>query len=842
MTRIGAAVFACPACNKSFDRRDHLRRHMDSHQNERIWKCSLCQKAYNRRDILTRHYAIHHGTQDAPSRQNTPGKKKRARTNRACESCAASKLKCDDNRPCVRCTQAGRECVDKQADNVMFSTAEATACNAEIQISPTMLGAVEYNDEQSQPQDLGSAEIASSDMMNEWQVPGRESWGYPAYFEQILGPLDSAFSFPDIPTEISAYMQGFATDGSADSPNLLDFTLDLASAVDNDIVAPSNNGNDPELAPIDKMIGSQAEEKERHPWQWVPTSNQKTFMNQSHIAIDGDIVDEAASSPNTAKRRLAANSQVSRAVRDNLLQFISRVTKTEVSISAFPDPNFLEVLVNAGIARRGNREIWIHPGTLSYNSMRLELLTGLTVAGCVEAENHVVRDLQYLQAYMLWVDTGMTCGYPRKMEIAEGRFPQLCTALRRSGAFDRKNYQPIQPTINDDEETLNRKWYKWAEQESFKRLAYYVLELDMQVAMVFNRNPTVSYSEFTAPLPHASEEWFASSAVEWRQAYLERDHGDGQDELSLRDLLLQPTLLNSLPSCLDFSKAISLLLHGLAGQVYEYKKQNIFAGSSQSRRSVTLQLAIRTQQQDLYQTLSGIRNCISFRAPEVTLLLEFLALSLFADLEEIQRFVGKDGVTEARRVYSSLIDWFHSIESRNAVWHAGQVIQAARDIDHFQFRGYETIMIYHATLVLWVYGALSCANIKHSSSGCPPGQRGAFDSLPLSGSPARAKLASHKDIYLDGSMNEDVHRFLEIGDGFPGLKSWNSGPSPQESPSNQQFAFCDLRHSNMVMGIGRKVLERNYPYTPNNQRPLPPLVQRLCNIMNELGELPRIEI
>lgn len=44
-----------------------------------------------------------------------------------------------------------------------------------------------------------------------------------------------------------------------------------------------------------------------------------------------------------------------------------------------------------------------------------------------ESDNSVLRDLQYLQAYMLWVDIGVTCGIKRKMEIAESRFQPLCT-------------------------------------------------------------------------------------------------------------------------------------------------------------------------------------------------------------------------------------------------------------------------------------------------------------------------------------------------------------------------------------------------------------------------------
>lgn len=45
----------------------------------------------------------------------------------------------------------------------------------------------------------------------------------------------------------------------------------------------------------------------------------------------------------------------------------------------------------------------------------------------MEEDNSVMRDLQYLQASMLWLDLGISCGYTRKMQIAEGYLQPLCT-------------------------------------------------------------------------------------------------------------------------------------------------------------------------------------------------------------------------------------------------------------------------------------------------------------------------------------------------------------------------------------------------------------------------------
>ncbi|KAK8207429.1 hypothetical protein IWZ01DRAFT_509914 [Phyllosticta capitalensis] len=41
----------CPHCNRSYERADHLSRHVTSHQNSRIFKCSECSKGFNRRCV-----------------------------------------------------------------------------------------------------------------------------------------------------------------------------------------------------------------------------------------------------------------------------------------------------------------------------------------------------------------------------------------------------------------------------------------------------------------------------------------------------------------------------------------------------------------------------------------------------------------------------------------------------------------------------------------------------------------------------------------------------------------------------------------------------------------------
>lgn len=43
------AVYSCQLCQRTYERQDHLNRHLDSHRNERTFRCSECPRGFNRR-------------------------------------------------------------------------------------------------------------------------------------------------------------------------------------------------------------------------------------------------------------------------------------------------------------------------------------------------------------------------------------------------------------------------------------------------------------------------------------------------------------------------------------------------------------------------------------------------------------------------------------------------------------------------------------------------------------------------------------------------------------------------------------------------------------------------
>lgn len=189
---------------------------------------------------------------------------------------------------------------------------------------------------------------------------------------------------------------------------------------------------------------------------------------------------------------------------------------------------------------------------------------------------------------------------------------------------------------------------------------------------------------------------------------------------------------------------------------------------------------------------------------------EFAMMYLHIDIDAIQRFVGKMGEREARRAYPGLREWSRTKEARAAIWHAGQVLRAARTVIAWQFRGFDSLSIYHASLVLWVYGLLQC------------GERKMEVHTPMSDTDTTPNVA------LDGRENQLTKAFLSRGIGRPGLTICQYRDS---------HAFCELSRPRSVMAVARQVFEGNCPL-PLPGDDLPPMIQNLCSLIEDLGNLP----
>lgn len=109
-------LFECavPGCKKAFRRKEHLTRHLKSHDTEPQYACHICGRRYARSDVLKRHVEFH------------PQYYKPKRSFVACIRCRESKTKCDEETPCKPCHRRALPCV--RANNSEANVnAESTA-------------------------------------------------------------------------------------------------------------------------------------------------------------------------------------------------------------------------------------------------------------------------------------------------------------------------------------------------------------------------------------------------------------------------------------------------------------------------------------------------------------------------------------------------------------------------------------------------------------------------------------------------------------------------------------------------------------------------------------------
>lgn len=115
--------------------------------------------------------------------------------------------------------------------------------------------------------------------------------------------------------------------------------------------------------------------------------------------------------------------------------------------------------------------------------------------------------------------------------------------------------------------------------------------------MVKHRNPVMSFSELTVPLPASRLLWLAPSAQAWKSQYLALSPQPIQHTLSLKTMLADDATVRQLPSSIDQSVALFAYAHGLAAQIWDHAKQDTL--SSDANDAVS-QLWLQSRHQKLY--------------------------------------------------------------------------------------------------------------------------------------------------------------------------------------------------------------------------------------------------
>jgi hypothetical protein len=390
---------------------------------------------------------------------------------------------------------------------------------------------------------------------------------------------------------------------------------------------------------------------------------------------------------------------------------------------------------------------------------------------------------------------------------------------RRRGWFRRSAYEAIVPYSTDVGKVLEDKWHAWAKQEMRKRLVFYLFEYDTRQSITLFTNPLISYAELGLPLPEAGSLWMAATAEKWKQTYMSLDHNK-QREPSLTDLLQDVELLGEGHDMFDETTASQALLSAAWRLIWEYRQMcSISRGHASSWSNSNLLLSSRLTE------LTKLLDCVKMSSHAnvaMTLSLELLLMHLHISLEEMHLFAGAEGHTEARRVFPLLQEWAKSSSARQGVYHAAQIVAAARKIPTGCLRDFHAVVLYQvrirqctyhlrikltpsqAGLALWSYGVISNVALTES----------ALDSI---GNARRGENIA----MLEETDSNGAQRFINLNKGQAAIKKTVGDPSG---------SHVLLSDPGTVMGVLMDVFRMN----GRPSRSAPPLVENLLELMEGL--------
>ena len=847
--------FRCPFpnCHRTYERQDHLSRHVKSlHENERAHKCADCGKGFNRADLLNRHRAAHS--------KNGITETLRRRTGKACQSCIRAKTKCDEERPCKRCKTRQTPCVptetrtrschgvEWQDSSPASASRDDDAARAIVSLSTADLG------------DFTFSSNAPDDYLNDGMT--MTDLDFPDFFEQII---------------MSNVTYNSTHDALIPPPNVSNFTQDVDlgpldfdfSFLSSGLTRPSTaqgmhrgdlSANDADSTPqSDVQLRSEAFKKSPWSWNhWIPDRTHNTFSEQTEINIEHQRVSEDDQLTPGNERRLRCDLE--NEARDRMIRVVTHTADTRLAIPSFPSLELLEDLIDVFLMEENSKiDSFIHTASFNAKHIRTELLLAMVAKGATyialapvwkmglviqevvriavaqvfETDNSTTRELQPLQAYLLWLNIGIWCGFRRKTEIASSFLQPAITMLTWSNAFSKFRYKDVIPTADDDDDTVTAKWAAWIEQESFKRLVMHAFIHDSQVAIAHIKNPLVSPAQMLLPLPASRRLWLAQNAHSWRNLHLEEGSSRETALPSVMTLVSNIRILDELERVADKALCLLIASHSMAYEVFHFRQQALLLADVQVQGRKDRWLTHASRQKDLYEDLSALATYCELQtepASEALFTLEYLMMLLHVSLENIQLFSGKSGEDEARKVYPHVRAWTEETNSRTTIWHAGQVLRIARSFERTRLRDFYAIAVYHSTLTLWVYGMVKSNTARKSGLQTPVGGRQSYGFTN-----DNHGHTSSQQVFLDGEEDKTVRAFRQLGHGKPCLRSSIDSSLRLDDHWEELLSnACPLSDSRAVMSLGASILRYNYPRSQNG---LPPLVENLANLMTDLSKL-----
>lgn len=569
-------------------------------------------------------------------------------------------------------------------------------------------------------------------------------------------------------------------------------------------------------------------------WLWTPRQGENSKAEHANLSLPVEelVSREKAGLPSPPFPKLGQTA------RDQVLAMVLDTCDSAMTpsvVSSFPSVELLTTLIHRwSVYHTAQVDSWFHLARFDPNTEPPEILIGIAAAGAAlsksprirmlgyafqealravnsqkfEVDNRNIRRLKPYQSLVFMLDLGLWSGDRRKVEIAEGFAQNLVTMVRRGGYLARVEDSHTLSLPSDDIASIERKWVSWIEMESLRRMTTHLLIRDCQTSASLLIPPMISFAEMTCVLPAPRRLWMARTAQEWAEGM--RSYGDSKSQQlpSVRSCLHDINSATSFRQQIDTELAILTVSNAFWGFCWQHRQVEAVLRPTWEDMQKSSSLLSTSIKQVAVQRLQQFRLVASewqHPTPEAILTCERLLINLYVSLEDVQLLAGKAGEKEARRTFSTLKHWARSSDSRQAVWHAGQVIRAARGYPVQTLRDASAVAVYHSGLIFWAYAILT--NV---------------DKTPEEIQPAP------QEVILNDEASAHLERFVMLDRGIPTIRNYGS--------SSRRGQLIPLSDARRVMSSLVDLLQSQNECKGEE---CPPLVDNLNKLMRSLGNAAR---
>jgi hypothetical protein len=406
----------CRICNRTYERVDHLSRHLRSHENARPFKCSYCPKRFNRQDLLNRHAAAHE-RDDGGTGPPRPMIRRTERAASACAACATAKVKCENEKPCRRCQSKNIACqpsVDLidgpgsiffvNRDNMSQGSGESIASPSESGRSKTLIerpGSLNANES------LETNTVDGDQMFREEGQVRSSSTGHPMYNDSFPLPTESfqpsnsnqsltgAMQYGTINPQ--QFLQEDLMDDIMFFPNVPGFNQDVDigfwdfpldgfqipySNGEFNYQPESETGRSHSISRPSRDIARGYAAFKRSPWLWTPAPKDRALSDQSDLTIHEDQLEAGLSPSSIAGHKSFDHINLDYLARDRMLTLVVSTNRDGKAVPGFPHLDLLNQLLQNYFVRESYLHTsWIHIPSFDPTKCPPHLLIALVSAG-----------------------------------------------------------------------------------------------------------------------------------------------------------------------------------------------------------------------------------------------------------------------------------------------------------------------------------------------------------------------------------------------------------------------------------------------------------------------------